>query len=253
MLVQLLGERERLPEVARDERVGEVVGARRRVGGGQPLDVGGGHVHRRMQGQPDLLELAREALLAWPDAPHQLLRRVGIELEPELAGVGDAPFRQLPGLGGGVLARFAAGAFNGLRELLWRFTAGNEDQDGFWRQLAERLLERAELVRLPCTHVVDEQVARGGVEAEHREGAGHLGGVALASVEQLEPAGPALLLRAPAHTRAPGVDLGVVVAADEVGGLQVGHAAECTAGRSRTPGPDSGAGPTPGIEGGPVR
>ena len=71
-----------------------------------------------------------------------------------------------------------------------------------------------------------------GVEAEHRERAGHLGGSLWRASNASSPPGPALLLGAPAHTRAPGVDLGVVVAADEVGGLQVGHGAECTDGRS---------------------
>ena len=97
---------------------------------------------------------------------------------------------------------------------------------------AERVLQRAELGGLPGAHVVDQQVAGGGVEAEHRERAGDLGRLALARVEGLEAAGAALLLGAPAHAGAPGVDLGVVVAADEVGGLQLGHGPESTGGRS---------------------
>ena len=45
------------------------------------------------------------------------------------------------------------------------------------------------------------------------------------ALEPLEPARPVLVLGPPANARAPGVDLGVVVAADEVGGLELGHGA----------------------------
>ena len=58
VLVELLGERERALQVARDERVGEVVRARRGVGRRELLDVRHRHLHRRMHRKPDLLELA---------------------------------------------------------------------------------------------------------------------------------------------------------------------------------------------------
>jgi hypothetical protein len=137
----------------------------------------------------------------------------------------DAPFRQLPRLRSGVLADLAARLLDRLGELLDRLRPGDEDQHGVRRQVAERLLERVELTGLPRLHAVHEHVARGGLEAQHRERAGHLGGIALPGVEGLQPARAALVLGAPANTGAPGVDLGVVVAADEVGGLEGGHAA----------------------------
>ena len=63
----------------------------------------------------------------------------------------------------------------------------------------------------------------------------------VAGVEHVEPAGAVLLLGALAQADAPGVDLGVVVAVDEVDGLEVGHAADvcggAATGRSRL-GPD---------------
>ena len=224
--LELLGERDRRAQVAGHECVREVVRARGRVGGREPLDVGRRHVRRRMQGDGDLLELAREPLLARADARHELLRRLPVELKPELAGVPDAPLGQLPGLGGGVLAGLAAGLLDGLVQLLGCLAAGNEDEDGFGRHVGERLFQRGELVRLPGPDVVHQQVARAGIEAQHGEGAGDLAGVALPRVEQLEPAGPALGLRTPANPSAPGVDLGVIVAADEVGRLEIGHADE---------------------------
>src|SRR5688572_30405494 len=122
-----------------------------------------------MQRQRDLLELAREPLLARAHPRDELLRRLGIELEAELARVPDAPFRQLPRLGGRVLARLAAGLLDRLGQRLWRLPASNEDNDRVWRQVLHGLLQRAELVRLPGADVVHEQVARGGVEAQHRE------------------------------------------------------------------------------------
>ena len=144
----------------------------------------------------------------------------------------DAPLGQLPRLRCGVLPGLPARLLDGLRQLLHRLAARDEHQHGVRRQLGQRLLQRAELGGLPCAHVVDQEVAGGGVEAQHRERVRHVGGLALAGVEALEPAGAALVLRAPPHAGAPGVDLGVVVAADEIGGLQLGHWPECTGGRS---------------------
>ena len=89
----------------------------------------------------------------------------------------------------------------------------------------ERRLERAELPRLPGLRVVHEQVAHARVEGEAGERRDHLAGLARAGVERLEAARAALLLGAPAEAEAPGVDLRVVVAADEVDGLQIGHGA----------------------------
>ena len=172
----------------------------------------------------DLLELARQALLARARrAPTSSLAASWSSWRPELARVADAPLGQLPRLRGGVLAHLAAGLLDRLRELLRGLAARNQDQHGFGRQGGERLLERRELGRLPGADVVHQQVASGGLEAQRRERAGHLARLALTRVEDLEPARPALVLGPAAHTSAPGVDLGVVVSADEVGGLQGGH------------------------------
>ena len=154
----------------------------------------------RVQGERDLLELAREPLLARAHPCDQLLGRLLVELQPELAGALDAPLGQLPRLRGGVLAHLAAGALDRLRELLQRLAAHDQHEHGLRRQLGERRLERAELAGLPGARVVDEQVAGAGVEAEAPPSdAGDLLGLALARVEGLEPAGAALLVGAPAH------------------------------------------------------
>ena len=175
-------------QVSGHERIREVVGARRGVGGGEPLDVGDRDVRRRVEREADLLELARQPLLARADPGHQLLGRLRVELEAELPGVPDAPLRQLPRLGRRVLARLAAGLLDGFGQLLDGLATRDQDEDGVRRQLAEGLLERAELRRLPGAHVVHQQVAGRGVEAEHRERPGHLGRLALARVEGLEAA-----------------------------------------------------------------
>jgi hypothetical protein len=79
------------------------------------------------------------------------------------------------------------------------------------------------LGRLPGADVVHQHVAGARVEGERGERGHHLAGVTGASVEGVEASRAPLLVGAAPHPRAPGVDLGVVVAADEVGGLQVGH------------------------------
>src|SRR6185295_16807895 len=98
--------------------------------GGEPLDVGRGDVDRRMDREADLLELAREPLLARAHARHELLRRLGVELQAELAGVPPAPLRELPGLRRRVLARLAARLLDSLAELLDGLAAGHQDEDG---------------------------------------------------------------------------------------------------------------------------
>ena len=232
VLVELLRKRQRLLQVAGHERVREVVGAGRGVGCREALDIGRRDVHGRVKREADLLQLARQPLLARADSCHQLLRRLGVQLQSQLAGVADAPLGQLPRLRCGVFAGFPARLLDGLRQLLHRLAARDQHQHRVRRQLVQRLFERAELGGLPCAHVVDQEVAGGGVEAQHRQRVRHVGGLALAGVEALEPAGAALVLRAPPHAGAPGVDLGVVVAADEIGGLQLGHSPESTGGPS---------------------
>ena len=234
VLVELHGQRECSAQVAGHEGIGEVVGAGCCVGGGQPLHVRGGHVRGRVHGEGDLLELPREALLAGADPGHELLRSLPVELQPELARVADAPLRQLPRPGGGVFADLAAGLFHCLCQLLLVLTASNEDEDGFGWELVQRLFERGELACLPGADVVHQQVAGGRLEAQHRERGGNLARVALAGVEQLEATRSALVLGPAAHTGAPSVDLGVVVSADEVGGVQGGHTASL---RRRAGGP----------------
>jgi hypothetical protein len=74
--LELLGERERLPQVARHQCVREVVDLRGAVRGGEALDVGDGDVRARVERERHLLELARQPLLALADPPDKLLGRV---------------------------------------------------------------------------------------------------------------------------------------------------------------------------------
>jgi hypothetical protein len=106
--LELLGQRERRAQVPRHERVGEVVGLGRGVARGQGLDVGGRDVRARVDGQRQLLQLAREALLAGAHQRDQLLGRLLIYLDAQLTAALEHPLRQFPGLRRGVLAHLAA-------------------------------------------------------------------------------------------------------------------------------------------------
>ena len=211
-------------EVAGHERVGEVVGPGAVSPAASRSTSAAVDVRARMQRERELLELAREPLLARPDPRHELLGRLAVELEAELAGVPDAPLGQLPRLRA---PRTRAPRRRPSRppceSCLAPCRGRSRTSTVSGGRSARAGSSGPSSAGLPGADVVHQQVARAGVEGQRRERRRHLGRLARAGVEDLEPARPALLLGAPAHARAPGVDLGVVVAADEVGGLQVGH------------------------------
>src|SRR5919201_4150030 len=84
--LQLLGQRERGATVSADERVRQSVGLRGGVACREPLEVAAGQPGLGMQGERELLELAGDALLASADERNELLGRVHVRLQPELAG-----------------------------------------------------------------------------------------------------------------------------------------------------------------------
>ena len=192
--LELLGERERRAQVARHERVREVVGLRRVVARGQSLHVLRSGVGRGMQGDRELLELAREPLLARAHPRHELLGALAVQLQPELAAALHRPLGQLPGLRGRAVADVAAGLLRRVAQRLERLAADDQDQHGVGRQVGQRRLERPQLAGLPRPGVVHEQVAHARVEGEAGQRRGHLGGLGRAGVEGLEAARAALLL-----------------------------------------------------------
>jgi hypothetical protein len=94
-----------------------------------------------VDGQSQLLELTREALLARADQGHQLLRGLLLHLKAELAAPLEDPLGQLPWLRRGVLAHFAAGLLDRLRELLERLATRDRHQDGLRRHLGKDRLQ----------------------------------------------------------------------------------------------------------------
>ena len=77
---------------------------------------------------------------------------------------------------------------------------------------------------------VGEQISRARVEGERGEFRRESVDRGLASVEGLERPRPALLLGAVAQARAPGIDLGVVLAGDQVDGVESAHGWESRSG-----------------------
>ena len=118
-----------------------------------------------MDRERELLELAREPLLAGADERDELLRRLPVQLQAQLARALDA-HSGAPRASGAAYSRTSPPAFStALASCLSGLAAHDQHQHGVGRQARERGLERAELGRLPGVGVVDEQVAGAGGEA----------------------------------------------------------------------------------------
>src|SRR5215216_1951509 len=173
-----------------------------------------------MHHERELFELAAQPLLARPDAGDERLRGLVVELDAELVPALPAPLRQRPGLGRLVRTYLAAGLLDRLDELSSRPAPHDQHEHGVGRERGQRRLQRAYVRGLPGADVVDEQVARGGIEAHGGERGDDLVWLRYARVERLEASGPALLFGPASDAGPPRVDLGVVVAGDEIRGLQ---------------------------------
>ena len=152
---------------------------------------------------------------------------VGLDLEPQVAATRDHPLRELPRfhalLGADVATGLADGLVKASGSLRARVLAGEERHRSLAWDRVERRLERLEILVLPPLRAVgdDEPPAereRHRVEARRDR----LWRRALA-LEQLDPLGTALGLGQGAQPRPALGDPAVVVAVDQIRGLERGH------------------------------
>ena len=140
--LELLREREACAQVPRHQRVGQVVGLRCAVSGGELLHVAHPRGGRRMERDRELLQLARQPLLAGADPGDELLGRVRVEPQPQLQRPLDGPLGQLPCLGGGTVAHLSAGLLDRRAQRLQRLSPHDQDQDGVRRKVGQGGLQR---------------------------------------------------------------------------------------------------------------
>ena len=168
-------------------------------------------------------------MLAAPDERDELLGRLRVGLQPDLSRALDRPLGQLPGFGRRVLAKLATSFLDGFDQPRGGLAAHDQHEHRVRRHIREGLLEVPELARLPAARLVDEQVAGPALETERRQCGGHRAWLDFPRIEELQPAGAPLLLGPPPRSHPPGVDLGVVVAADEVDGAHFDHGSSVSA------------------------
>ena len=216
---KLLGERHRELHVTEHHGVGQVVDLGRGVARGEQFDVLRARRGLGVERNCDLLDLAHEPLLAAAGHGDEGARRLGVHLEAVLLRTGDHPLGQLPRLRRGVLAHLSAGGLHGLGERCGRLAARDQHEHGVRRHRGQRGYERLQGRRLPGVDLLGEDVprARGEREREHRRH--HLIRRGGCRVEVLQRTRTVLGLGALAQAAAPLIDLGVVVAVDEVDGL----------------------------------
>src|SRR5205814_9175167 len=119
---------------------------------------------------------------------------------------------------------------DGLGEARLYLAARDQNEHRVRRHVRDGALERLEVACLPGLHGVGEQVSRARVEGECGELGGQRLHARLPGVEALERAGAALLLGALPQAGSPGVDLGVVLAGDQVDGVEAAHGWESRSG-----------------------
>ena len=223
VLVELLGERERGLEVARDQRVGQVVGAGRGVAAASCSTSACVTFTDGWSASPIFSSSLESRCWLDPTRATSSFAASGSSWSPSSRACPTHHLGSSQGFGA-EYSRVSPPAWStALESCLAAFPRAMRTRTVSGGRSLSASSSGPSWFAFQARDVVHQQVAGGGVEAQHRERAGDLRRVALARVEDLQPARPALVLGAPADPRAPGVDLGVVVAADEVGGLEVGH------------------------------
>ena len=176
-----------------------------------------------------LLDLALELLLARADGLDELLRRLRVHREPLLPRAVDDPLRELPRLRRAVVAHLAARLLDRLRQLGRRLSARDQHEHGVGRHRGERRLERRR-----CRPPSSPRPARPAGSACPRRTSWSRAQPRRASAPSAlpsncsSPPGPSSRSARAADAAAPGVDLRVVVAGDQVGGLAGRPRRECT-------------------------
>ena len=176
----------------------------------------------------ELLELAEQPLLALADLVDEGLGAGLVELEAVLAGPGLQPARELPRLDAALDGDRAAGGLDRgaqpVGDLVAPLLAAEQRER---ERLAVHALHRGgdglDVGVLPALDAVGDHEAAAHGEAHRRERDDHLVGRAQLALEHLDPAGAALGLGELAQLGAALGDAAVVVAEDEVDGLERGH------------------------------
>ena len=214
----------RLP-VAADERVDErpdlTLGAVR----GGVLDVLERDVRVRPVLDRELLDLAQQALLAVADLADERLRRVAVERRAETRRLTLQPLGQLARLHRGLFADVAARGLHRLDERLGRLVAAllaREERD---RRVRRDVRQRRHEVLLDvgvaeALDAVDHDDAMAHGERHRRERRGGGLGRGLVTGQDVDAGRAALALAERAQVRPALGDPAVVVAVDEIGGLE---------------------------------
>jgi hypothetical protein len=152
---------------------------------------------------------------------------IGRQLEPELARLRDRPGRQFPRLqpllGADVAAGLADGVVESGRDLEAAVLATEEGDGRVGRQICERVDERGQLLLLPPLDAVDDDEAAAERErhrAQRDRDRSRGAGVAL---EELKSLSAGLRFGERAQPRPPLRDPAVIVAVDQVRGLERGR------------------------------
>ena len=210
--------------VAGDQRVGERPDLALGRAGGELLDEVGVDLRARPELQGELLELAQQALLALADAVHQRLRAAAVELEAQPARLLDRPLGQVPGLDRGLLVDRAARLLDELVQALGRLEAALLAREEHHRRLlGQRRHHRGEDLQvgvLPALDPLGDHEPPTHREGHRRQRHSDRLGRARLALEDLDAARSRALLCERAQLGAALGEPAVVVAVDQIGGLE---------------------------------
>lgn len=195
---------------------------------GGRLDLLGADPCARPQLDGELLDLAHEPLLAIADLSDERLRAFAVKLNAELRRLALQPFRQLLGLQRALDRDVSARALDGLGErradLEAPLLAAEEGDRRVGTDCLQRRRDMGLHVRfLPALDAVDDQKAPADRERHRRQRAGDRLRRRRVALEALQAARTRLALGERPQSGAALADATVVVAVDEVGGLELGH------------------------------
>jgi hypothetical protein len=254
---QALGGAQGGVRIAGDQRVREGPGSLLGGVGHHRREIVDRHLSFGPRPQGQALELVGEPQRAVPEPLDQKTRCAGLEREAAPVRIGDQPSGQLARLGRLVAQHLAARGLDGFgqplgRPRLGRQLAGDQDQREIRRQPAELVHHRLGLLDRPPLDPIGQQIAprrhqrQGGDRSDEGVGVGRLG--AGRRREALQRPGAALALGSLPQAGQRRVDLPLVGAGDQVGGLDrapptrasritgalTRHGAECIHSRGRS-------------------
>ena len=177
----------------------------------------------------ELLELSQQPLLAVADLRDQQLRAVLVEVELEAVGLLDHPLREIPGLDVHLGGDLPAGLLDRLVELVGRLVAallaGEErDRQRLGVGARERRGDLVDVALLPALDAVGDHEAPAHGEGHRGQRADDVLRRALLVLVELDARGARGGLGHRAQAGAPLGDPAVVIAVDQVGGAEAGHA-----------------------------